>query len=140
MLAASYRVVYPQGKIDRGWTVSIRQWPHAERPREKLETKGAAALSEAELLAIVLGSGTEGKSAVDLARDLLQQFGGLASLLNADLKRLQKIKGIGRAKSVALNAVIELLQRALREEIAERSNLSSPGAVRDYLRISLSRV
>jgi len=119
--------------------MGITEWPPGERPREKLAAKGAAALSEAELLAIVLRTGSRGKSAVDLARDLLQRFGSLSALLNADLVHLQEVKGLGPAKAVAINAVIELLRRALREDIDQRMNLGSPSAVRDYLRMSLAR-
>ena len=119
--------------------MGITHWPRGEGPREKLAARGAAALSEAELLAIILRTGVKGKSAVDLARDLLKRFGSLSALLSADLPRLQEIKGLGPAKAVAINAVIELLRRALKEEIDPRVNLSSPAAVRDYLRLALSR-
>jgi len=119
--------------------MGITHWPRGEGPREKLAARGAAALSEAELLAIILRTGVKGKSAVDLARDLLQRFGSLSALLSADLPRLPEIKGLGPAKAVAINAVIELLRRALKEEIDPRVNLSSPAAVRDYLRLALSR-
>jgi DNA repair protein RadC len=119
--------------------MGIAQWPQGEGPREKLAFRGAAALSEAELLAIILRTGVKGRSAVDVARDLLQRFGSLSALLGADLQRLQEVKGLGFAKAVALNAVIELLRRALEEKIDARANLSSPHAVRDYLRLTLSR-
>jgi DNA repair protein RadC len=119
--------------------MGISQWPRGEGPREKLVARGASALSEAELLAIILRTGVKGKSAVDLGRDMLQRFGGLSALLSADVARLREIKGMGPAKSVAMNAVIELLRRALKEEIHPRTNLSSPMAVRDYLRLALSR-
>jgi len=119
--------------------MGITHWPRGEGPREKLAARGAAALSEAELLAIILRTGVKGKSAVDLARDLLKRFGSLSALLSADLPRLQEIKGLGPAKADAINAVIELLRGALKEEIDPRVNLSSPAAVRDYLRLALSR-
>ena len=119
--------------------MGISQWPRGEGPREKLVARGASALSEAELLAIILRTGVKGKSAVDLGRDMLQRFGGLSALLSADVTRLREVKGMGPAKSVAMNAVIELLRRALKEEIHPRTNLSSPMAVRDYLRLALSR-
>src|SRR5262245_45507434 len=119
--------------------MAIRHWPRGEGPREKLVARGAQALSEAELLAILLRTGVKGKSAVDLARDLLKRFGSLSALLAADLPRLQEVKGLGPAKAVALSAALELLRRVLKEEIDPRVNLSSPGAVRDYLRLALSR-
>ena len=120
--------------------MGISNWPRGEGPREKLIDKGAAALSEAELLAILLVTGgARGQSAVDLGRELLKRFGSLSALLSADLPRLREVKGLGEAKAVKLSAVIELLRRALKEEIDPRVNLSSPGAVRDYLRLALSR-
>ena len=120
--------------------MGISNWPRGEGPREKLIDKGAAALSEAELLAILLVTGgARGQSAVDLGRELLKRFGNLSALLSADLPRLREVKGLGEAKAVKLSAVIELLRRALKEEIDRRVNLSSPGAVRDYLRLALSR-
>ena len=120
--------------------MGISNWPRGEGPREKLIDKGAGALSEAELLAILLVTGgARGQSAVDLGRELLRRFGNLSALLSADLPRLREVKGLGEAKAVKLSAVIELLRRALKEEIDPRVNLSSPGAVRDYLRLALSR-
>src|SRR5215475_4411537 len=97
--------------------MAINDWPEGERPREKLLARGAAALSAAELLAIVLRTGTRGKSAVDLGRELLQGFGSLSALFSADLDRLLRIKGLGDAKTVQLQAVIELARRALEETI-----------------------
>jgi DNA repair protein RadC len=117
--------------------MAINDWPEGERPREKLLAKGAAALSEAELLAIVLRTGVRGKSAVDLGRDLLQEFGSLSSLLSADLDRLLLIKGLGNAKALQLQAVIELARRALQEQITPGLNLSSPKTVREFLRLTL---
>jgi len=120
--------------------MGISNWPRGEGPREKLIDKGAGALSEAELLAILLVTGgARGQTAVDLGRELLRRFGNLSALLSADLPRLREVKGLGEAKAVKLSAVIELLRRALKEEIDPRVNLSSPGAVRDYLRLALSR-
>ena len=119
--------------------MAIPDWPEGERPREKLLTKGAKALSEAELLAIVLRTGMRGKSAVDLGRELLQQFGSLSILLASDLERLLNVQGLGLAKAVQLQAVIELARRALEEQLKSRNNISSPQAVRDFLRLELLR-
>jgi len=120
--------------------MGISQWPRGEGPRDKLIAKGAQALSEAELLAIILRTGgATGQSAVDLARELLKRFGSLSALLSADLLRLQETKGLKAAKAATVSAVIELLRRALKEQIDPRANLSSPTAVRDYLRLALSR-
>jgi len=117
--------------------MAINDWPEGERPREKLRERGAAALSTAELLAIVLRTGTRGKSAVDLGRDLLKEFGSLSSLFSADLDRLLPIKGLGNAKVLQLQAVIELARRALQEQITPGLNLNSPKTVREFLRLTL---
>jgi DNA repair protein RadC len=119
--------------------MAINDWPEGERPREKLLTKGARALSEAELLAIVLRTGVSGKSAVDLGRELLQQYGNLSALFASDLERLLLTKGLGYAKAVQLQAVIELARRALEEQLTPGVNLNSPKAVRDFLRLALLR-
>lgn len=118
--------------------MAIRDWPVAERPRERLLTKGAAALSDAELLAIFLRVGIRGKSAVDLARDLLAQFNGeLAELAVASAANLAKLPGIGPAKAAQLSAALELARRALINPLKERDALTSPQAVRDWLRLYL---
>jgi DNA repair protein RadC len=117
--------------------MSIKSWPADDRPREKLMLKGAPSLSDAELLAIFLRVGVKGKSAVDLARLLTQRFGSLRGLFAASRKDLCEVPGIGSAKYAQLQAVIEMARRALAEEMAETDTLSSPGAVRDYLRLSL---
>lgn len=118
--------------------MTIRDWPENERPREKLLKLGAGALSEAELLAIFLRVGMQGKSAVELARDLLNHFGSLARLFAAPLTEFSAIPGMGPAKYTQLQAVLELARRALHEELRQGETLSSPKAVRDYLRLSLS--
>jgi len=117
--------------------VSITDWPVGERPREKLLQRGAAALSDAELLAIFLRTGVTGKSAVDLARELLQRFGSLTNLFSATEKDFCAIHGMGQAKYVQLQAVVEMARRALREEMETGDALNSPGAVRDYLQLLL---
>ena len=119
--------------------MAINDWPQGERPREKLVSKGARALSEAELLAIVLRTGVSGKSAVDLGRELLHQHGTLSSLFASDLERLLHVRGLGLAKAVQLQAVIELARRALEEDLKPGVNLNSPKAVRDFLRLTLLR-
>src|SRR6185295_6560085 len=107
-----------------------------ERPRERLLARGARALSDAELVAILLRTGLRGKSAVDLADDLLRRFGSVAKMLESDLRG---IKGLGPAKSAQFAAAFEILRRSLDEKLKERSALTSPGAVRDYLRLTLGR-
>ena len=105
-----------------------------ERPREKLLRHGPAALSEAELLAIIIGSGTRGENVIDLARGLLDQHGGLGGLLRADAKALQRTRGLGPAKTAQLAAAIELGRRMPRIEGEARPLLTSPEAVFGYLR------
>jgi DNA repair protein RadC len=108
-----------------------------ERPRERLLAKGADSLTDAELVAILLRSGIHGKSAVDLARELLTQYGGVTHLLEAGAE-LETIKGLGPAKRAQFAAAIELARRALKEELRRNTSLTSPGAVRDYLRLALA--
>jgi DNA repair protein RadC len=118
--------------------MTIRDWPKAERPRERLLQQGAAALSDAELLAIFLRVGIKGKSAVDLARELIDRFDGdLSRLASADGKTLSRLPGIGPAKAALLSASLELTRRALVTPMKQRDALSSPQAVRDWLRLSL---
>jgi DNA repair protein RadC len=115
----------------------ITDWPQDERPREKLLERGAEALSNAELLAIFLRTGIPGKSAVDLARDLLAAFDGLAGLMAADERRFCAAKGLGRAKYAQLRAVLELSRRYLATQVSDQDCLTSPEATRDYLRLRL---
>jgi len=117
--------------------MAITDWPAGERPREKLLQKGAASLSDAELLAIFLRTGMKGKSAVDLARELLTRFGSLTQLVAASETDFRKIKGMGQAKYVQLQAVLELSRRALKEELQRGDTLESPQAVRDFLQLLL---
>jgi DNA repair protein RadC len=117
--------------------MGIPDWPLAERPRERLLAQGAAALSDAELVAVLLRSGVRGKSAVDLARDLLTQYGGVTHMLEAGAE-LETIKGLGPAKRAQFAAAIELARRSLQEKLKENAALTSPGAVRDYLRLRLA--
>lgn len=117
--------------------MSITDWPAGERPREKLLQRGAASLSDAELLAIFLRTGVVGKSAVDLARDLLDRFGSLTKLFATGEKDFCDIHGMGQAKFVQLQAVVEMARRALREEMQSGDALNSPRAVREYLQLLL---
>lgn len=112
---------------------SLRDWPLGERPREKLLLKGAAALSDAELLAVLFGHGTRGCDAVSLSRDLLLQFAGLRGLLNQNQTVLRQVRGIGEAKVAMLFALKEIGLRQLREKIVGQSFVRSPQAVADYL-------
>ncbi len=119
--------------------MAITDWPEGERPRERLLAHGAEALSDAELLAIYLRVGVRGKSAVDLARELLLRFeGSLSALVEASLEELASVSGIGMAKAAQLKASFELARRALAREMSTRDSFSSPGKVRDWLRLKLA--
>lgn len=111
----------------------ISDWPAEERPREKLLARGPQALSDAELLAIFLRTGVPGKSAVDLARELLARFGSLRRLLKASAPEFCAEKGLGEAKYVQLQAVLEIARRHLGEVLAAGDALSDPAATREYL-------
>ena len=117
--------------------MAITDWPTAERPREKLIELGAEALSDAELLAIFLRVGVTGKSAVDLARDLITQFGSLNGIFAATEHELSQVHGIGTSKYVQLQAIFEMSRRALSEQLQQRDVFKSPQAVRDYLVLKL---
>ncbi len=117
--------------------MAISDWPEGERPRERLLEQGAEALSDAELLAIFLRTGVRGKSAVDLARDLLKQFGGLRQLLDADLVTFTQAKGLGSAKFTQLQACLEMSRRFLLERIERDGPLSNPNEAKQYLLIKM---
>lgn len=117
--------------------MAITDWPAAERPRERLLAQGPSRLSDAELVAVFLRTGVAGKSAVELARELIGHFGGMSGLLTARQGALCEIKGLGRAKAAQLAAVLEIARRSLREELRSGAALTSPAAVREYLRLAL---
>lgn len=114
--------------------MAISDWPKDERPRERLLEQGAAVLSDAELLAIFLRVGRRGKSAVDLARELIGRFGSLNRLFAASQAEFSAIPGMGPAKFAQLQAVIEMSRRALGEKMKDSDALTSPATVRDYLK------
>jgi DNA repair protein RadC len=113
--------------------MTIRHWPGGERPREKLIERGAHALSDAELLALLLGSGIRGRSAVDLARTLITEFGSLRNLLNAESPRCLAQRGVGPARYAILKAAVELARRHFREALRVGPTLASPEATRTFL-------
>ncbi|MBF7142348.1 MULTISPECIES: RadC family protein [Pseudomonas] len=117
--------------------MAIRDWPAAERPREKLLSRGAQALTDAELLAIFLRTGVKGCDAVELASRLLDELGGLRGLLQADLPTFSGHMGLGQAKYAQLQAVLEIAKRHLAEQLKRDSALESSTAVRDYLKAML---
>jgi DNA repair protein RadC len=117
--------------------MAISDWPVERRPRERLLAEGAERLLDAELLAVLLRTGVRGTDAVELGAQLLNRFGSINRLLSAGPELLD-IKGLGQAKTAQFAAAIELARRAMSEELQERSALTSPGAVRDYLRVALA--
>ncbi|HIQ07366.1 MAG TPA: JAB domain-containing protein [Thiotrichaceae bacterium] len=117
--------------------MAITDWPVEERPREKLLALGAKALSDAELLAIFLRTGIRGKSAVDMAVDLLDEHGSLRTLLAADKQNFCRSKGLGEAKFVQLQAVVEMSRRFFSEKLARGDELTSIAMVKDYLKSKL---
>lgn len=118
--------------------MAITDWPADQRPRERLIRHGAAALSDAELLAVFLRVGVTGKSAVDLARDMTAHFGSLNRLFAAPLADFCALDGLGPAKFAQLQAVLELARRALAEELRTGALLDSPQAVKQFLRLQLA--
>jgi len=118
--------------------MGINHWAEEDRPREKLLQRGAQSLTDAELLAIFLRTGTKGKSALDLSQDLLNEFGDLRSLLSADKHRFTQAKGLGDAKYVQLQATVELTKRYLRQCLQRGDVLSDVESTRNYLISELS--
>jgi len=117
--------------------MAIREWPEAERPREKLIKAGAAALSDAELLAIFLRTGMPGLTAVDLARRLLLSFGGLRGILEADFQSFSAQPGLGLAKYAQLQATLEMARRHLAERMQNGIEITSPDATREFLSVTM---
>ena len=116
---------------------SIKQWPEQERPRERLLLQGAHSLSDAELLAIFLRSGSKQHSAVELARLLIQHFGHLNAVFDSSLDDLKQFHGIGESKYSQLMAVKELGRRYLKHQLNQGLDLSRSDLIRDYLRYEL---
>lgn len=117
---------------------SIRSWPDMERPREKLLARGAGALSDAELLAIFLRTGTKGKNALDLAREIISYFGGLKNLLHADKNSFCQFNGLGNAKYAQLQACMEMGKRYLAEDITHGSIFEHASQVKSYIKTQLN--
>jgi DNA repair protein RadC len=115
----------------------LKDLPQEARPREKLLSRGPAALSDAELLALLLRSGIPGKNVLQLAQDLVDRFGGVAGLLHTPAEALKSVKGLGPAKRAELVAVLELARRALAQQLTQKPLFNTPQAVRDYLQLQL---
>jgi DNA repair protein RadC len=126
------------GRIVESTLMLLKDLPLDARPREKLLARGASALSDAELLALLLRTGIVGKNVLQLAQELLDGFGGISGLLNTGMADLQRIKGLGPAKQAELIAVLALARRALAQQLKEKTVLDSPQAMVQYLQLHLS--
>ena len=115
----------------------LKDLPEEARPREKLLARGAGALSDAELLALLLRTGLPGKNALQMGQELLDKFGGVAGLLHTGADALKSIKGLGPAKRAEIVAVLELARRALTAQLKQHTLFDAPHAVRDYLQLQL---
>ena len=115
----------------------LKDLPQDARPREKLLARGPGALSDAELLALLLRTGLPGKNALQMGQELVDTFGGVAGLLNTSAEALNKIKGLGPAKRAEIVAVLELARRALASQLQTKTVFGNPQAIRDYLQLQL---
>lgn len=120
--------------------MSIKHWPEAQRPREKLLAQGAATLSDAELLAIFLRTGIPGLDAVGLSQSILNKFGSLSELFAADIEKFCEGPGLGPAKFVQVQAVIEMSRRFLKDELGKKKSLTSPSDTRQFLLAQMSQL
>ncbi len=119
--------------------MSLNTLPADARPREKLLARGAAALSDPELLALLLRTGTPGRGVLQMAQEVLECFGGIAGLLHTTADDLKRVNGLrGTAKRAELVAVLELARRALAQQLKQSEVFATPGAVKDYLRLHLA--
>jgi DNA repair protein RadC len=119
--------------------MTIKELPAALRPREKLLAHGAAALRDEELLALLLRTGVQGTGVLQLAGQLLEKFGGVPGLLNADAGALESVKGLGPAKRAELAAVLELARRSMAGELRQQTLFDTPTRVKDFLRLKLAQ-
>lgn len=113
--------------------MAITDWPEAERPREKLLSRGAGALSDAELLAIFLRTGVKGRTAIDIGRELIGRYDGLRGLVNADSRQLVQEEGLGPAKIALLQAALELGHRCLQQELVREGAIADVASCQRYL-------
>lgn len=120
--------------------MSISDWPVDQRPREKLLKHGAASLTDAELLAIFLRVGIVGKSAVDLGHELISHFGSLSHLFNTDIETLSQIKGIGAAKYVQLQAILEMSKRALKDTLSQPQSFNHISALKIFVQLQFTHL
>ena len=115
----------------------LKDLPADARPREKLLSRGASALSDAELLALLLRTGIQGKNVVAMAQEIVDSFGGISGLLHADAKSLKSIKGLGPAKQAELQAVLELSRRALAQQMTQQPIFDTPQTLFDFVRLQI---
>jgi DNA repair protein RadC len=125
---------------EKNKVIHIKDWPEGDRPREMLLEKGPEALSDAALLAILLRTGRQGKDAVDLARDMLTEFGGFSGLMSATHEDLSKIKGIGKAKIAQILAAMEIVKRQLRQPLKQLNVIRIPDDLFEYLKVSMGNL
>lgn len=119
--------------------MAISNWPEFDRPREKLINFGAESLSDSELLAIFLRTGSHGKSAIDLARDLLNKYGDIKSMLDADINNFCSNFGMGKTKFVQFQAALEFGKRYLEEKLHNQPEISSPSVTKQFLSTALRK-
>ncbi|HRN75392.1 DNA repair protein RadC [Ottowia sp.] len=120
--------------------MALKDLPPDARPREKLLARGPGALSDAELLALLLRTGTAGRGVLQMAQEVLDAFDGIAGLLHAGADDLRRVKGLGGpAKRAELVAVLELARRALAQQLKQRAVFDSPAAVKSYLQLQLAQ-
>ncbi len=117
--------------------MALKDIPLDAQPREKLLARGPQALADSELLALLLRTGIQGKNVLMMAQEVLHSFGGLSGLLHASAEDLKRIKGLGPAKCTELVAVLELSRRALAEQLQEKTLISSPRQLQDYIRLHI---
>lgn len=123
--------------IARMHELRVKEWPADERPRERLLNGGAHKLSNAELLAVFIGSGTRGCDAIELARRLLNEFEGLRGVIRAPRGRICKLPGFGDVRYARMQAMLEIVRRSLLETLRESGTMSNPDTVREYLLLKM---
>ena len=120
--------------------VNIKEWPHDERPREMLLEKGPEVLSDAALLAILLRTGRKGQNAVELARELIERFGGFAGLLSARSADILQVKGIGKAKITQILSAMEIVKRQARQPLNKTNVIENPDVLYAYLKTAMQNL
>lgn len=117
--------------------MNIKEWPEHERPQEKLLARGSSALSDAELLAIIIGSGTQGKNALEIARTLLKDVGSLREVVNAEKAEICRHNGLGKVRYTRLQAAVEISRRILMETVKRGNVFSNADSTRRFLSLKM---